>query len=63
MDKYVVRGPGRNCDEIQADGLDQAIQRVKQQHPAKTVTADATEVIYVCDSNEDETSCQMKLNQ
>ncbi|WP_031514638.1 hypothetical protein [Desulfofalx alkaliphila] len=63
MQKYVVRGPGRNCEEIQADNLQRAVQRVQQMHPQNTVTADATEVIYVCQPNENETTCQMKLNE
>jgi hypothetical protein len=59
--RFTVRGPGQACNEIQANDLDQAIQQVKQHHPDKMVAADATEIIYVCQANEDETACQMKL--
>ncbi|MEG6615610.1 hypothetical protein V6C27_04110 [Peptococcaceae bacterium 1198_IL3148] len=59
--RFTVRGPGSTCTEIQAGDLEQAIQQVKQHHPNKMVAADATEVIYVCNANEEETACQMKL--
>ncbi|MBO8138581.1 MAG: hypothetical protein H0Z40_10675 [Desulfotomaculum sp.] len=60
MGKYTVRGPGRNCSGIQADNLDQAVEQTRQKYPGKMVAADASEVIYVCQPNEEEISCQMK---
>lgn len=61
MTKFVVKGPENSCNEIQADNLDQAINQVKQRHPSQMVAADASEVIYVCQPNEDETACQLRL--
>ncbi|WP_066638947.1 hypothetical protein [Desulfolucanica intricata] len=61
MNKFIVKGPGKACNEINADNLDQALQQVRQRYPEKMVAADASEVIYVCQPNEDETACQMKL--
>ncbi|MTI79596.1 MAG: hypothetical protein FH758_01750 [Firmicutes bacterium] len=61
MSNFTVKGPGKNCNEVQADNLDQAIDQTRQKFPGKMVAADANETIYVCQPNEDETSCQMKL--
>jgi hypothetical protein len=59
--KYIVRGPGDTCEEITAETLDQAVFRAKQHHPDKQVSADATEVLYVCNPGEDPTTCQNRL--
>lgn len=61
MRNFIVRGPEGSCNEIQADNLDQAMSQVKQRNPGKMVAADASEVIYVCQPNEDETACQTRL--
>ena len=61
MGRFVVRGPENACNEIQADNLDQAMNQIKQRYPGQMVAADASEVIYVCQPNEDETACQLRL--
>lgn len=63
MPKFTVRGPGRNCNEFNAGSLDEAMERVKSQYPGKNIAADATEVIYVCDSAQDLEACQTNLTQ
>ncbi|MDA8097674.1 MAG: hypothetical protein C4575_11590 [Desulforudis sp.] len=61
MRKFIIRGPGDACEEIKAESLDQAIIRAKQHHPNKHVSADASEVLYVCNPGEDPTICQNRL--
>ncbi|MEW6725663.1 hypothetical protein ACP3TJ_01055 [Desulforudis sp. 1088] len=61
MRKFTVKGPGRSCDEIVASSLDEALAKARSRHPGKEVAADATEVIYVCDSREDLEACRARL--
>ncbi|SFR15773.1 hypothetical protein [Desulfoscipio geothermicus] len=61
MNKYTVRGPGRECIEINASSLDEALAQAKSRYPGKHVEADAAEVIYVCSPGENPDACQTRL--
>lgn len=61
MRRFTVRGPGKDCTQLRANNLDEALAQSKSRFPGKQVEADATEVIYVCDAAEDLDACQMRL--
>lgn len=61
MRRFAVKGPGKACEEIAAETLDQAILRAKEHNPGKQIEADASEVLYICEQGEDPTTCQTRL--
>jgi len=61
MRRFTVRGPGKDCTEITANNLDEALSKANSKFSGKKVEADAAEVIYVCDAAEDLDACQMRL--
>ncbi len=58
---YSVKGPVDQCDEINANSLDDALASVQNSHPEKHVAADASETIYVCNTAEELEACQARL--
>lgn len=61
MRRFTVRGPGKECTELTAGNVDEALLKAKNNFPGKQVEADAADVIYVCDAAEDLDACQMRL--